>query len=257
MASVIRLDHVTKAFIGDQGRVVALQDVTFDVEEKSFIALVGPSGCGKSTILNLVSGLMPVTAGRCEFMGKPVGGINTDVGYVTQESKLFPWLTLEQNVSFPLEVRGIPLAERKKLVEEHLEMVGLTGFEKAYPHQLSGGMQKRASIIRTLIYDPDVILMDEPFGPLDAQTRMILQHDLLEIWTRRKKTIIFVTHDLVEAIALSDRVIVFSNRPAQVRDILDVSLTRPRDVFKIHEQPGFAEAYDRLWRTFREELHIA
>lgn len=257
MAAAIRLQRVTKAFASDQGRVTALQDVTCEIEEKSFVALVGPSGCGKSTILNLVSGLMEPSAGRVEYKGKAVSGINTDAGYVTQESKLFPWLTLEQNVAFPLEVRGVPAADRRRLVDEHLAMVGLTGFERAYPYQLSGGMQKRASIIRTIIYDPDVILMDEPFGPLDAQTRMILQNDLLKIWSQKRKTIVFVTHDLAEALTLSDRVVVFSARPARIRDIIDVEIARPRNVFQPHQMDGFATLYERLWKTFREELHIA
>ena len=255
--TAIELQNVTKAFTTEaRGRVVAIQDVNLQIESKSFVAVVGPSGCGKSTILNMVAGLMPPTEGTVFYKGKPVNKINTDAGYVTQESKLFPWLTLEQNVSFPLEVRGIDKQRRKELVEEHLAMVGLTGFEKAYPYQLSGGMQKRASIMRTLIYDPDVILMDEPFGPLDAQTRMILQNELLNIWDKKKKTIVFVTHDLVEAIALSDKVVVMSNRPSRIRAVIDVPLSRPRNVFEIHQQEGFAETYDQLWQIFRHELKI-
>jgi NitT/TauT family transport system ATP-binding protein len=257
MEPAIRLDGVTKIFLGEHGRVVALQGVGFDVEENTFVALVGPSGCGKSTVLNIVAGLTLPTSGRVECRGRPVHGINTAVGYVTQSSNLFPWLTLEQNISFPLELRGIPKAERRRRIDEHLTLTGLSGFARAYPYQLSGGMQKRASIVRTIIYDPDVILMDEPFGSLDAQTRMVLQHELLKIWSRSRKTVLFVTHDLVEAIGLSDRVIVFSGRPARVREIIDVPVARPRDVFKIHEQEGFAATYDRIWNVFHKELELA
>jgi NitT/TauT family transport system ATP-binding protein len=252
----IRLDGVSKVFLGEHGRVTALQGVSFDVEESSFIALVGPSGCGKSTVLNVVAGLTAPTSGRVECQGRPVRGINTAVGYATQNSNLFPWLTLEQNIAFPLELRGVPKAERRRRIDEYLAMTGLSGFARAYPYQLSGGMQKRASIVRTVIYDPGVILMDEPFGSLDAQTRMVLQHELLKIWGRSRKTVLFVTHDLVEAIGLSDRVIVFSGRPARVREVVDVPLPRPRDVFRIHEQEGFAATYDRIWSVFHKELEI-
>lgn len=253
---VVRLENLHKRFRGAHGDVTALQDVNLEVPENAFVSIVGPSGCGKSTILNMVAGLMEPTSGTVLFRGQPVTEVNTSVGYVTQESKLFPWLTVQENVGFPLTVRGYPRAERGRLVAEHLQMVGLNGFEKAYPRQLSGGMQKRASIIRTLIYDPEVVLMDEPFGPLDAQTRMLLQDELLRIWSRRKKTIVFITHDLVEAIALSDVVVVLSNRPSTVRAVIEVPLTRPRNVFEIHQMKGFAETYDALWRIFRNELHI-
>lgn len=253
---VVRLENLHKRFRGAHGEVVALDKIDLEISENSFVSIVGPSGCGKSTILNMAAGLMEPTSGSVFFKGKPVTEVNTSVGYVTQESKLFPWLSVGENVAFPLTVRGYSRAERQRLVTEHLQLVGLDGFEKAYPRQLSGGMQKRASIIRTLIYDPEVVLMDEPFGPLDAQTRMLLQDELLRIWSQRRKTIVFITHDLVEAIALSDVVVVLSNRPSTVRAVIDVPLGRPRNVFEIHQMKGFSETYDVLWRIFRHELHI-
>ena len=180
--------------------------------------------------------------------------LNTEVGFVTQESNLWPWMTLYQNVEFPLRVRGVPARERRERVMEHIKMVGLSGFEKHYPHQLSGGMQKRASIIRTMVYEPDIVLMDEPFGPLDAQTKMLLQRDLLRVWDMRKQTIMFVTHDLVEAVALSDNVVVMSARPGRIKGVFPISVERPRDVFQIHAAEGFAEDYERIWSSFRSEL---
>jgi NitT/TauT family transport system ATP-binding protein len=216
--------------------------------------VVGPSGCGKTTLLRLSSGLEPTTEGDTIYRGKPVEGINTDVGYVTQDSNLYPWMTLRQNVEFPLEIRGVAASERKERVDAYIEMVGLEGFEDHYPYQLSGGMQKRGSIIRTMVYDPRVILMDEPFGPLDAQTRMVLQADLLRIAEVRQQTILFITHDLTEAIALSDKVVVMSARPGVVKQVFSIPLSRPRDVFQIHEQEGFNDIYAEIWDSFRSEV---
>lgn len=177
-------------------------------------------------------------------------GINPEIGYVTQKDNLWPWRTLKNNVVFALEVRGVSKEEREERAERFIQKVGLAGFEEHYPHELSGGMRQRGNIIRTLIYDPVVILMDEPFGPLDAQTRMVLQNDLLRIWEENKKTIIFVTHDLVEAIALSDRVIIMTRRPGTVRDVIDVRIPRPRNVFAIHTAPGFKETYEKVLESF-------
>ena len=188
------------------------------------------------------------------LLGEPVAGINTAVGYVTQDSNLYPWMTLRQNVEFPLEIRGVPARERRERADEYIAMVGLEGFEGHYPYQLSGGMQKRGSIIRTMIYDPSVILMDEPFGPLDAQTRMVLQAELLRISRLKQQTILFITHDLTEAIALSDVVVVMSARPGRIKQVFDIPLAHPRDVFQIHAHPGFAEIYAEIWDCFRSEV---
>jgi NitT/TauT family transport system ATP-binding protein len=183
-------------------------------------------------------------------------GLNTRVGYVPQESKLFPWLTVEQNVAFGLDSKPYSKEERADRVRHFIQLAGLAGFEKRYPSQLSGGMAKRASIVRALAYEPTVILMDEPFGPLDAQTRMILQDELLKIWEQNRQTIIFVTHDLVEAVALADRVVVLTHRPGKIRDVISVPMTRPRNIFEIHRQEGFDAAHARLWNIFRHELNL-
>ncbi|MCH6570298.1 MAG: ABC transporter ATP-binding protein [Acidobacteria bacterium] len=254
---VIQVENVSKVFhTRKQGRMVALEDLTLGVPYGKFVTVVGPSGCGKSTLLKLIAGLIPVSAGRILYQGVEVRGLSTKVGYVPQESKLFPWLTLEENVGFGLESRNYTRQERERRVRDYIKLAGLTGFEKHYPAQLSGGMSKRASIIRALAYDPPVILMDEPFGPLDAQTRMILQDELLKIWKKRQQTILFVTHDLVEAVALADRVVVMSHRPGRIKDILEVPMARPRNIFEIHRQDGFEETYAHLWSIFRHELEI-
>jgi NitT/TauT family transport system ATP-binding protein len=185
-----------------------------------------------------------------------VRGLNTRVGYVPQESKLFPWLTVEENVGFGLNPKRYSRIDRERQVSYFVKLAGLAGFEKYYPAQLSGGMSKRASIVRALAYEPPVILMDEPFGPLDAQTRMVLQDELLKIWEQKRQTIVFVTHDLVEAVALADRVVVMTHRPGKIKDVIKVPMARPRNIFEIHRQPGFDEAYSRLWTIFRHELNI-
>lgn len=254
----IEFTNVYKAFVarGNQA-VLALDDVSFTVEQGEFVSLVGPSGCGKSTCLNILAGLMEVSDGFVRYRGSAISGINTDAGYITQDDNLFPWRTLRGNVEFGLEVRGVPKRERQRIAAEQIEAVGLTGFEEHYPHQLSGGMRKRAGIVRTLAYDSAVVLMDEPFGPLDAQTRVILQDELLRLWAKARPTVLFVTHDLVEAIAMSDRILVFSSRPGRIKSVYEVTLPRPRDVFRIHEVPGFSELHDNLWADIRAEIEGA
>ena len=252
--AIIRYEGVGKAFWSQGKQVVALDGVSLTVRRNEFTSVVGPSGCGKTTLLRLCAGLEPSTGGQTLYRGLPVAGINSDVGYITQDSNLYPWMTVRENVEFPLEVRGLPPNERRGRSEAYIRMVGLEGFEDHFPFQLSGGMQKRASIIRTMIYDPEVILMDEPFGALDAQTRMVLQGDLLHIWNQRQKTILFITHDLTEAIALSDTVVVMSARPGTIKRVFEVPLSRPRDVFQIHSQPGFAETYRQIWEYFQPEV---
>jgi NitT/TauT family transport system ATP-binding protein len=251
---VIRYEGVSKRFVSRGALVTAVEDVSLSIRQHEFTSVVGPSGCGKTTLLRLAAGLEIATEGSTLYRGRPVTAVNTDVGYVTQDSNLYPWMTLRENVEFALEVRGLPAAERRERVAAFIELVGLTGFENHYPYQLSGGMQKRGSIIRTMIYDPSVILMDEPFGPLDAQTRMVLQSELLRIAAIRRQTILFITHDLTEAIALSDTVVVMSARPGRVKQVFRIPLSRPRDVFRIHEQDGFAETYGQIWECFRSEV---
>ncbi len=237
--------------------VAALDGVSFAVAPGKITTVVGPSGCGKTTLLRLASGLLSASRGTVLHNGRPVDGLNTSVGYVTQDSNLFPWLTTLGNVEFPLAIRGTPRAERRERAREWLHQVGLEGFENHYPAQLSGGMQKRVSIVRTLIYEPAVVLLDEPFGALDAQTRMMLHHQLLKLWFERRSTMLFITHDLVEAITLSDQIVVMTRRPGRVKEVFDVPLARPRNVFEIFLEPGFDEAYAALWKHFKSEIAAA
>jgi sulfonate transport system ATP-binding protein len=253
----VGFEGVYKAFVGGGRRgepVLALRDVGFEAHQGEFVSLVGPSGCGKSTCLNLLAGLATPSEGTVRYHGAPVRGVNTSVGYITQEDNLLPWRSLLGNVELALELRKVPRKERRDRAREFIAMVGLAGFEELYPHELSGGMRKRAGIIRTLAYDSDVVLMDEPFGPLDAQTRVILQAELLKLWHRSRPTVLFVTHDLVEAIALSDRILVFTGGPGTIKRDYAVDIPRPRDPFRIHQTPGFGQLHQALWDDIRSEI---
>jgi NitT/TauT family transport system ATP-binding protein len=254
VSPAIRFEDVQVVFAGTD--VLAVDRVSFDVLPGKITTVVGPSGCGKTTLLRLASGLTAASGGRVLYNGTTVNALNTGVGYVTQDSNLFPWLTALGNVEFPLAVRGIAVAERRRKALEWLRLVGLEGFEHHYPSQLSGGMQKRVSIVRTLIYEPSIVLLDEPFGALDAQTRMGLQHELLELWRAKRTTMLFITHDLVEAITLSDQIVVMTRRPGRIKEIYSVPLSRPRNVFEIYLQPGFDEAYANLWQHFKSEIDV-
>jgi NitT/TauT family transport system ATP-binding protein len=255
--ALVRFDDVRLVFDGAAADVLALDGVTFDAPAGRITTVVGPSGCGKTTLLRLAAGLTRPSSGRVLYKGKPITGLNTEVGFITQESNLFPWLTAVENVEFPLTLLGAPKRERRERAREWLRLVGLTGFESNYPKELSGGMQKRVSIARTLIYEPEVVLMDEPFGALDAQTRMMLHHELLQIWARQRNTIIFITHDLVEAITLSDHIVVMTKRPGRLHAEYKVPLRRPRNVFQIFLEPHFDEFYATLWNHFKTELPVA
>ena len=256
VSPAIRFEDVQVVFAGTDTDVLAVDRVNFDVPHGKITTVVGPSGCGKTTLLRLASGLTAASGGRVLYKGTPIKALNTDVGYVTQDSNLFPWLTALGNVEFPLAVRGIAVPERRKKALDWLRFVGLEGFEHHYPSQLSGGMQKRVSIVRTLIYEPSVVLLDEPFGALDAQTRMGLHHELLELWREKRTTMLFITHDLVEAITLSDQIVVMTRRPGRIKEIYSVPLSRPRNVFEIYLQPGFDEAYAALWQHFKSEMDV-
>ncbi len=252
----LEVRNVSVRFRGGRAasEVLALDHVSLEIPAGSFTSVIGPSGCGKTTLLRLASGLELPSSGEVLCHGREITDLNKEVGYVTQDSNLYAWMTVRENVEFALEVRGVPARERHRRSDEYLRMVGLEGFEHHYPHQLSGGMQKRVSIIRTLIYEPDTVLMDEPFGALDSQTRMALQNDLLRIWAARKPTILFITHDLAEAISLSDRIVVLSQRPGRVIKTFEIPLGRPRDVFSLQGEPEFGEIYDRIWSTLRGEV---
>jgi NitT/TauT family transport system ATP-binding protein len=251
---MLSLKNISKRFFARDRVINAVKGISLDVPSGEFLTMVGPSGCGKSTILNIVSGLMPPTEGRVELDGRLVEGVTRDIGYVTQQHNLMPWRTLIDNISFPLQVAGAAKSERHDRAADLITMVGLAGFEKSYPHELSGGMRQRANIIRTLIYAPKVMLMDEPFGPLDAQTRVILQDQLLEIWGRTGVTIIFITHDLHEAIGLGDRVVLLSARPGRIISVDKVLLSRPRDVFHMHDSSEFRTLYDAIWLELERQV---
>ena len=255
-APILSIDGVSKRFTARDGQVIeALERTHLTVAAGEFVTIVGPSGCGKSTLLNLIAGLAAPSDGAMRYRGQLIAGVNRAIGYITQQDNLFPWRTLRDNVAFPLELAGVPLKERQARADFWLAKVGLDGFGNAYPHELSGGMRQRANIIRTLIYEPSVILMDEPFGPLDAQTRLILQALLLSIWETARSTVLFVTHDLTEAIGLADRVILMSARPGRIVRDDRVAIARPRDIFFIHGNEEFRRLYDEIWHELAAQVH--
>ncbi|MBN1431413.1 MAG: ABC transporter ATP-binding protein [Methanomicrobiaceae archaeon] len=216
--------------------VTALDNINLHIEDKEFVCLVGPSGCGKTTLLRIIAGLDFPTSGSVSLDGKPVEGPDPERGMVFQEYSLFPWLRISDNIGFGLEMKGYSREDKKKIVDEYLDLVNLEGFGMSYPHELSGGMRQRVAIARALANDPKVLLMDEPFGALDAQTRNMMQRELLEIWEKTRKTIIFVTHSVDEAVFLADRIVVLSPRPGRIKDIIDVNLPRIRE----RTDPDFA-----------------
>ncbi len=228
MSSDIRIEHVTKEYASNGRKLKAVDDISFDIKDSEFICIVGPSGCGKSTLLRMIAGLEPVTSGEISMGDRKVTAPSPKIGFVFQEYTLFPWRTVEKNVEFGLELKKLPPAELEQTASKYLDMVGLSKFKDSYPHQLSGGMRQRTAIARTLAVDPEILLMDEPFGALDAQTRNILQEQLLEIWHQEKKKVLFVTHNVDEAVFLSDRVIVMTARPGRIKDIIDINIPRPR-----------------------------
>lgn len=255
-AEKIELRDVVVEFATRDMRVRAVDGIDISVPAESFTALVGPSGCGKSTVLNMVAGLLKPTAGTVTYGGQPVTGPNVRVGYMTQKDTLLPWRTVEDNVgiAFELACRRIPKAEQVKRVREIIELVGLKGFEKHYPSELSGGMRKRAAFARMLIYEPETLLLDEPFGALDAQLRLIMQKELLRLVERRRMTVILVTHDLEEAIAMADRVLVFTSRPGQIRASRTIPFERPRDPVDLRFRPEFGRLYEDLWNELKDEV---
>jgi len=255
-APLARLCHVRKSFVSGGKRAEILSDINIDVAPGEFVSIIGPSGSGKSTILNLLAGIDRPCAGTVSYDGHPVAGVSGSIAYLTQHDSLLPWRTVADNIAVPLEIRKMPAAERQRAVVDILAKVGLAGYGGHYPRQLSGGMQKRAMLARTLIYDPRTILMDEPFGPLDAQLKLALQAELLRLWTGTGKTIIFVTHDIAEAITLSDRVLVLSAQPTRIKHVEPIRISRPRDVHEVRFAPHFEGHYRALWNAIemrREE----
>jgi NitT/TauT family transport system ATP-binding protein len=254
MAPFIQAEHLTLCFRSkNREPVTALNDLNLSVAKGEFVSIVGPSGCGKSTFLNIVLGLIRHDSGTLQLNGTPITGPSQERAMVFQEFGLLPWRTVVANVELGLELKGTPSSERVKRAAELIKLVGLNGFESHYPHELSGGMKQRVGLARALATEPQVLLMDEPFAALDAQTRDLMQTELLQIWERTKKTVLFVTHSIEEAAYLSDRVIVMTARPGRAKDVLQINLPRPRD-YEMRLTPEFNEIKLRIWEVLKEEL---
>jgi NitT/TauT family transport system ATP-binding protein len=248
---LIRIEGLSKSFVKDSRRIYAIRDLDLTVQSGSFVVLLGQSGCGKSTLLNMIAGLSQPDDGVISYAGKAVLGPRTEVGYLTQHDTLMPWRDLRRNIALPLQLRGVPAAERLRAADELIGRVRLRGFEKHYPRELSGGMRRRAGLARMLCADPETLLMDEPFGALDAQLRQELQDDLLRLWHGTGKTVVFVTHDLDEALCLGDRVIVLARGGRVVLDE-PIELGRPRNLDTIRLDPAFVASHQRLATALKE-----
>ncbi len=255
-AAPIALDGVTIAFRLAKGATyTAVAEASLAVRQGEFVAIVGPTGCGKSTLLNVAAGLLAPSAGRVEIFGDPLAGLNRTAGYLFQSDALFPWKTAIENIAIGLEIAGTPGTQARERAAKWMARVGLAGFGERYPHMLSGGQRKRVGLAQVLIRDPRILLMDEPFGPLDAQTRQIMGNLLLDLWSADRKTVLFVTHDLEEAIALADRVVIMSAGPA-ARIIGDwtVALARPRDIAEVKLDKAFQDLHREIWAVLKAEV---
>ena len=254
----ISLRGVTKRFATNSGGVyTAIRDVTFDIKPGEFCTLVGPTGCGKSTTLGLIAGLTRPSAGTVEVDGRRVDGIGDTVGYVFQNDAVFPWRSVLDNVAAGPRYRGKTAREARELARAWIARVGLAGFEDRYPYQLSGGMRKRVALAQTLINEPRILLMDEPFSALDVQTRSLMENELLTLWSASRSSVVFVTHDLEEAIALADRVFVMTAGPATVKSSYRIDIPRPRNVAEIRFLPEFVRLYETIWNDLREEVIVS
>lgn len=256
--AALSLEAVTCTFVSSEApgqRYTAVRDVTLQIAPGEFVSVVGPTGCGKSTLLNVGAGLLEPSSGSVRAFGEPLGGVNKRAGYMFQSDALMPWRSALANVMAGLQFRGMPDPEARRHAEEWLHRVGLGGFGDRYPHQLSGGMRKRVALAQTLILDPDIILMDEPFSALDIQTRQLMENEVLELWAASRKAVLFITHDLDEAIAMSDRVVVLSAGPgSHPIGEFPVGLPRPRDVAEIRTQRAFIDLHEQIWSVLREEV---
>ncbi len=236
-------------------RYTAVADTTLRIRAGEFVSVVGPTGCGKSTLLNIGAGLLDASSGEVKVFGEPLSGINRRAGYMFQTEALMPWRSAIDNVMVGLQYRGVPDSDARAQAQAWLERVGLGGFGDRYPHQLSGGMRKRTALAQTLALDPDIILMDEPFSALDIQTRQLMENEVLDLWAAKKKAVLFITHDLDEAIAMSDRVVVLSAGPGtHPIGEFDIDLPRPRDVSEVRSHPRFVELHKQIWDVMREEV---
>jgi NitT/TauT family transport system ATP-binding protein len=258
MASVIELKRVAKRFITPAGGVyTAIHDLDLEVAPGEFCAVVGPTGCGKSTTLALISGLEPPSAGTVKVMGEPVRGVGEGIGYVFQTDAVFPWKSVLENVAAGPRYHGISNERAREMAREWIARVGLQGFEDRYPHQLSGGMRKRVALAQSLINEPRILLMDEPFSALDVQTRTLMENELLALWSATSAAVVFVTHDLEEGISLADRVFVFTAGPGTIKSSYRVDLPRPRNVTEIRFEPEFRRIYQEIWNDLREEVLVS
>jgi NitT/TauT family transport system ATP-binding protein len=258
MTAAVELQDVACTFISKDApgqRYTAVEHVSLTVGAGEFVSVVGPTGCGKSTLLNVAAGLLTPSKGSVRIFGQPLTDINTRAGYMFQTESLMPWRTAMDNVLAGLQFRGVPDADARQQADDWLRRVGLGGFGDRYPHQMSGGMRKRASLAQTLVLDPDIILMDEPFSALDIQTRQLMENEVLELWQSKKKAVLFITHDLDEAIAMSDRVVVLSAGPASHPiGEFHIDIERPRDVAEVKATPRFMELHAAIWSVMREEV---
>jgi NitT/TauT family transport system ATP-binding protein len=250
---MMKIKGLNKRYVTNESEVLALSEIDLEIRDGEFVSLLGPSGCGKSTLLKIVAGLLDASAGSVEIDGNVVTTPGPERAVVFQDYALFPWMTVEDNVEFGLEARRIPLDKRRQVSAELLKVVGLQEFAKKYPHHLSGGMKQRVSIARALAVEPQILLMDEPFGALDAQTRSVMQEELLRIWKVYRKTVVFVTHSIEESIYLSDRIVVMTARPGQIKTIIEVQDERPRDM----TTPAMAQMQRRVRAILTEEINRA
>ena len=255
-ASRIEVRELAKAFQMGGKVMPAVDRVSFTLKAGEFVALLGPSGCGKSTILNMIAGLIARTSGDIWIDGCPVeaGRVLPQVGYVFQRDTVFPWRTVARNIGYGLEIKGIPKAERAARVARMVGQARLDGFENAFPLTLSGGMRQRVSLMRTLIMEPQILLMDEPFGALDTHTKLEMHQIMLKLWERERQTVIFVTHDLSEALTLADRIILLSARPGRIKEDFTAPFARPRDAIRLRETPEYAQMFARIWHSLGEEF---
>ncbi|MFY9414629.1 MAG: ABC transporter ATP-binding protein [Tepidanaerobacteraceae bacterium] len=248
----INMEKLTKIFYTNQKKVVALDNIDLSVKEGEFLCIVGPSGCGKTTLLRILAGLEKQTWGKLVIRSKNPEKPLTSM--VFQGDSVFPWMTVKENVAYGLRIKGLPKSERLRIAGRYIKLMGLEGFADAFPHQLSGGMKQRINVARAFVSDPEILLMDEPFGALDEQNRLLLQQELLKIWEGSGKTSLFITHSIDEALVLADRIMVMTAHPGKVKAIVPVNIPRPRDILSLRSSPNFGALFKQIWELLQEEV---